>query len=110
VEISVVEKSGVAVVTIAGKVDTLTAPRVARTFAEQTKYHLVADLTLVEYIGSAGVHALLAALKNSRARGGDLRLVNARPTVRRVLDLSGLSHLVQFFSDVNAAAASFGHG
>lgn len=69
--------------------------------------HLVADFTGVDYTSSAGLRALLETVKETRQRGGDLRLAAVQPDVLRVLDLSGFTHILKLFPDIASAVASF---
>lgn len=99
-----------AVVTISGSVDGLTADTLLETlqgYVDAGHVHLVADLERVEYTSSAGLRALLATVKQARQRGGDLRLANINPTVRKVLELSGFTTIMKCYDDVEAAVVSY---
>jgi anti-sigma B factor antagonist len=101
------------VVSIVGSVDALTAGDVGHYLSAQVdngQKQIVADLSQVDFMSSAGLRALLHALKESRQRGGDLRLAAARPGVDHTLKISGLSSILQSFSTVDQAVASFGSG
>ncbi|UCE32327.1 MAG: STAS domain-containing protein [Burkholderiales bacterium] len=99
------------VLEIAGSVDGLTAETLQGAFADQLQSGhtmLVADLGGVDYTSSAGLRVLLAAMKDLRQRGGDLRLAAVQPGVMRVLELSGFTSILKILPDAEAAAASFG--
>jgi anti-sigma B factor antagonist len=49
----------------------------------------------------------LETVKETRQRGGDLRLAAVRPEVLRVLELSGFTGILKVYPDVDAATASF---
>lgn len=98
------------VVSIVGSLDALTADDVLASLqAEITngRTQLVGDLSGVEYTSSAGLRALLAATKEARQRGGDLRLASATDRVYKVLDLSGFTSILRTFPNVETAVASF---
>lgn len=98
------------VVSISGSVDGLTADTLLETLRDHVEAghtRVVADLGGVEYTSSAGLRALLATVKEARRRGGDLRLAEARPNVRKVLDLSGFTSILKLYDDVDAAVGSF---
>lgn len=107
----VVEKRGmVTVVSIDGSVDGTTAGELVRSLREQVAAgapRLVGNLAGVDYTSSAGLRAILEAVKDTRQHGGDLRLAAVRPEVLRVLELSGFTSILQVFPDVEAAVASF---
>ena len=99
------------VVSIAGSIDALTADEVANFLSAQIgsgHKHIVGDLSRVEFMSSAGLRAILAALKDSRQQGGDLRLAAAQPGVEKVLKMSGFTSILKTYSSVDKALASFG--
>src|SRR5687768_137271 len=55
--------------------------------------NLVVDLSEVTYMSSAGLRALVGALKRSREAGGNLVISSPSPRVREVLELAGLSEV-----------------
>ena len=109
-EITVLESGPLTVVGIQGSVDGMTAGALTEALAEQVKNgrsRLIADFTGVDYISSAGLRALLGAMKDARHAGGDFRLAAIRPDVQRVLELSGFLSILKTFADVDGALRSF---
>ena len=109
-EITSEAREHVTVVAISGSVDGLTAPSLAQAFRQQVAeghVRLVADLGRVHYTSSAGLRALLEALKETRQQGGDLRLAAVQPDVLRVLELSGFTGILKVFPAVDEAVKSF---
>jgi anti-anti-sigma factor len=101
----------VAVVAVTGSIDALTAPDLAAAINQQIEEghtQLVADLAGVEYTSSAGLRVLLGAVKETRSKGGDLRLAGIRPDVKKVLDLSGFTSILKHYPDRQSAVASYG--
>jgi anti-sigma B factor antagonist len=109
-EIQVDTVDGVTVVSVQGSLDALTAPEMGRFFSgqiDQGHLQLVADLGQLEYTSSAGLRALLGAVKEARQLGGDLRLAAARPEVLKLLNLSGFTSIMKVFPEIDSAAASY---
>lgn len=109
-ETNVEQREGTTVITVSGSVDGLTAQGLQEAFAAQLdegRARLVADLQAVDYTSSAGLRALLAAMKEARSKGGDLRLAGPQPEVRKVLTMSGFASILKIFDDVDQAVASF---
>ncbi|MFN2322948.1 MAG: STAS domain-containing protein [Trueperaceae bacterium] len=109
-EHSVRPQGAATVVAVSGTVDAVTAPRFAEALQAEVAggaSKLVVDLADVAYISSAGLRAVLAALKAARAAGGDLRLAGAVPAVAQVFDLAGFGSILESFDDVDGAVASF---
>ncbi len=109
-EISFDHHGHVTVAAIAGSLDALTAPQLIEALNQiiaEGHNRLVADMSRVDYTSSAGLRALLGALKEARTQGGDLRLAGAQESVKKVLELSGFTSILKFFPDAAAAVASF---
>jgi anti-anti-sigma factor len=108
--IGVEQHAHVTVIAIAGSVDGATAPVLVASFRKEVSggfIRIVADFSGVEYTSSAGLRALLETVKETRQRGGDLRLAAVQPDVRRVLDLAGFSGILKLYGAVDEAVASF---
>ena len=101
---------GVAVARVEGTVDTVTAEELAEALgAAVAEGHarLVGDLGGVGYTSSAGLRALLGAMKDARRAGGDLRLAAVQPKVMKVLRMSGFTSILKHYPDTEAALASY---
>src|SRR5689334_2284939 len=88
----VIEGQPAPTVTLAGRLDTHTAPQLdaelARLFADgAAPPRLVFDLSQLEYLSSAGIRCFVRARKAVEPRGGKVVLVNPQPPVRKVLDI-----------------------
>ena len=68
---------------------------------------LVADLSQVEFMSSAGLRAILVALREARQNGGDLRLAAAQPGVEKTLKMSGFTSIMKAYPSVGEALSSF---
>ena len=102
--------NGVTVITLTGSIDALTAPAIAESIAgiiSRGGINLVADFRGIDYTSSAGLRVLLGAVKETRSRGGDLRLAGVQPDVMKVLKLSGFTNILKLYGDVDSALASF---
>ena len=109
-EITVVRREHVTVVSVVGSVDGLTAGDFVASLREQVSgghVRLVGDFGRVDYTSSAGLRALLETVKETRQRGGDMRLAAVRPEVLRVLQLAGFTNILKLYPDVDAAVTSF---
>lgn len=77
--------------TLTGRLDTLTAPKleteVALLLDSPDVTSLVFQLEGLEYISSAGIRCLLRARKVLEERGEGVAIVNPQPAVRRVFEI-----------------------
>lgn len=69
--------------------------------------NLVIDLKRVDFLTSAGIKALVNAMRQAQQQGGDLRIANAFGRLHTVLHLAGLDQLVNFYPSVVCATASY---
>ncbi len=100
----------VTVITLAGSIDAMTAPKITEFIQAQIakgNIKLVADISGVDYTSSAGLRVLLGAIKETRAQSGDLRLTGIQPDVQKVLSLSGFTNILKTFDNLDAAVASY---
>jgi anti-sigma B factor antagonist len=90
------------VVAVAGEVDLATAPELParlRDAVASPASAVVADLADVEFLDSSGVGALLIADQTARQHGTGLIVRGAKPAVRRVFDILGLTDQLTIESD-----------
>jgi len=73
---------------------------------EEKPARLVVDLAGVEYISSAGLRAILVAVKRGKALGCALAASGLRPNIREVFDLSGFGNLIPIHASVAEALRS----
>jgi len=90
-----------AVLAVVGEVDLYTAPRLGEALAgviDAGVRQVVLDLSRLSFIDSSGLHAIAAARQRLGAEGGSLVLRSVRPETMRVLDICGLSSIVETIS------------
>lgn len=100
----------VTIVNVVGNLDALTAPKLSEVFNQHIASNtvkIVANLTQLDYSSSAGLRVLLNTARETRQRGGDLRLANVKPTVTKVFDMSGFTSIMKFFPTLDAAVQSY---
>ena len=85
-----------AVLIIAGRIDTVTAPELDKAINEATEdaKHLVLDLKNTEYISSAGLRVLLAAQKKM-SKLGSMKVTNVCAEVMEVFELTGFTDILE---------------
>jgi len=74
--------------------------------AKKKPERIVIDLAQVTYIDSAGLAALILAMQEVEANGGNFFLAGLRETMRSILETSRLDQIFQIFPDVDAALAA----
>lgn len=96
---------------VSGRVDAETAPNLEKQVNKvfnQGQYHVVVDMSGVDFISSAGLRVLVTALKKSRRYNrGDVRLAALSARLKEAFQLVGFNKLFQIFDDVQDAVGSF---
>lgn len=105
-EITETTENGRNVAVLDGRLDTATAAATeARLIALLEKGGLIADLTEVRYVSSAGLRVLLKAAKQAKASSRSFSLVGLQAPVREVFEISGFDRIIPAFA-TRAEAAS----
>ena len=97
------------VLDVSGRLDGATAPEFERAVLAQLDgkpVRLVLDLAGVEYVSSAGLRAILVAVKRGKSVGCALALCRLRDHIREVFDLSGFANVIAIHPTVEEALAS----
>jgi len=103
-------QGAVALVALAGKLDSNTSPQAQQALdavlAGGAK-KMAVDFTALDYISSAGLRVLLGTAKRLSGAGGSLRLFGLNDTVREVFDISGFSTILTVFATEADALKGF---
>jgi anti-anti-sigma factor len=96
---------GYVLVTVAGEVDfaSVAGLRVRLFRLAATGRPLVADLDRVNFIDAAGLGALAGAARRAATAGTSLRVVCARPRIRRLFRVTGLDQAVSLAGTLDEA-------
>ena len=81
-------------ISVAGRVDTVTAPELEAELKFGDATSVVIDLGDVPYMSSAGLRLLLTAHKTMLGKGGELQIANVQPSVKEVFDITGFSDIL----------------
>jgi anti-anti-sigma factor len=109
-EIEVKSLKKVEVIAISGRVDSSSAGEfesVLKGLLDRGRHNLVLDMAKLDYMSSAGLRAIVAALKSARSVGGNV--VISQPSERMVdtLKLVGFQTLFTQYDNVLDAVDSF---
>ena len=96
-EVKILEQNGEKVVSIEGRVDTVTVPDLEMKVSpiwDMPAITLVFDCEKMEYISSSGLRIILTAHKKVTANGGKFIVRNLTREVSSVIDLTGFSRIL----------------
>jgi anti-sigma B factor antagonist len=109
INVNITGKDNVTLVEVKGRVDSMNANQLGEALSGEIdggKVHIVLDLAGVEYMSSAGLREIVNALKKVKP-AGDVRIAQPTERVREVLDMAGLSTILQIFNTQNDALESY---
>jgi anti-sigma B factor antagonist len=104
-------RGAVQIVRLSGSLDMYSFPRLEtqlNTLFQQAQYRIVLDCRDLDYIGSAGLGALIGFAKQAREHDGDVKLLNVPERILKIIELLGFTKVLQVFPDEAAALAAFG--
>jgi anti-anti-sigma factor len=98
----------VTIVAVAGRLDTGTSTRFVNRLDELLAAgpaHLLIEVSRLNYIGSAGLRALLVAAKGATTRGRRLAVCNMTAQIEQLVDLAGLGEVFETYKSREEALA-----
>lgn len=100
------QRHGFATLLVRGDLDCATAPVFRENVALLRRHPAVAiDLSGVPFIDSAGLGALMGGVRRIREVGGVVAVCCPRPSVARVLSMTGFDRIATLYPSLQQAAA-----
>lgn len=109
-ELKIGKIGDVVTINLEGRIDANVAPDIEQKVLSliiEGSCKLVADLSEVVFISSAGLRALITTLKEAKRKNGDLRLVGVKGHVLEVFDITGFSSIFKIYANVEESVRSF---
>jgi anti-sigma B factor antagonist len=109
-EVNFESADNIALVKFSGRIDSMSAGVFGEALCkplEHGQVNVVADLSDVEYMSSAGLREIVTALKKLKKASGDLRLAGVTARVTEIFEMSGLDTVLKIYHTPNAAIASY---
>jgi len=97
------------VLAIEGDIDLHISPAITESLNAMIRKkpdRIVIDLSRATYIDSAGIAALILAMREVKEYGGKFFLSGVQETIRSILETSRLDRIFWIFPDVDAALAA----
>jgi anti-sigma B factor antagonist len=110
-EISSTQYKHCDLVKVHGRVDSSTGPQleeVLNTVFSTNRFHIIIDLSNVEFMASAGLRVLINGQKKcKRFNRGEIVLASVPQNIYGALDLAGFIPLFKIYKDITTAVGSF---
>jgi anti-anti-sigma factor len=100
----------VQIVRLTGSLDMYSFPRLETQLGglfQRGQYRVVLDCRGLDYIGSAGLGALIGFAKQAREHQGDLRLLSVPERILKIIELLGFTKVLRVFTSEQEAVTSF---
>lgn len=100
----------ISVMKVTGRVDSETAPDLDTALSKllnENRNKIVLNLQAVEFLSSAGLRAMVKALKGAQKSGGDVRLAAVSQPIEVILRTVGMMQMFKMYSTSEEAAAGF---
>ena len=100
----------ISIMNVKGRVDSNTAPELEsalENLLKNEKNKIVLNLKAVDYLSSAGLRALVKALKEAQQSGGDLHLAAVSEQIEVILRTVGMMQMFKLFPTNEDAIAGF---
>lgn len=107
-EIQTKEMDGVAVVSMAGEIDSKTAPEAQETLLPFVEAHsrIVMDLSGVSFMSSAGLRTMLLLYRHVTAQNGKVALVGLSEQIQDTMSATGFLDFFELCDTVENAIAA----
>jgi anti-sigma B factor antagonist len=100
----------VQLIRLSGSLDMYSFPRLEAqldALFQQGRYYVVLDCRELDYVGSAGLGALIGFAKQAREHNGDVRLLNVPDRIFMIIELLGFTKVLRVHNIEEDAVASF---
>lgn len=109
-DINIARDGSIILVEVNGRVDSMTANQFGEALnnaLDDGNVNVVVDLGGVEFMSSAGLREIVAALKKAKRASGDLRVAEPTDRVMEVFEMAGLDTILQIFQSTQEAVGSW---
>lgn len=103
-------RGAVQLIRLSGSLDMYSFPRLEaqlNTIFQEGQYYVVLDCRELDYIGSAGLGALIGFAKQAREHKGDVRLLNVPDRIYKIIELLGFTKVLRVHNTEEDAVAGF---
>jgi len=109
-EYSILSKNDITVIKLKGEIDVTVAAKLREVFKSKIDngaIKIIVDLAEVKLIDSSGLGILIVAFKSVKSKGGDIKFVNAKSEVWKIIKLTKLDKHFELFKSPEQAVLSF---
>jgi len=101
-------EGGIRLISLTGKLDAEGSRSVEDEFVRRCAgdhVFVLVDLSQVMFLSSIGIPLLVASAKSVASQGGRLAFLSPQPNVKSVLEITGVTHVIRVYNDLETARA-----
>ena len=105
-QIDVKKSHDLLIVSVEGRMDTVTAPEFQQRMEElldQERKGILMDFGRLEYVSSAGLRSILVTAKKAKSLGGQVSCCSLQDMVKKVFDVSGFTGMLPVYDSLEDA-------
>ena len=99
-------EDGIRLIKLIGRLDMEGTSSIDQEFLQRCageNIFVLVDLSRMSYISSIGIPMLIGAAKTVANQGGRLAFLNPQSNVKSILDITGVSHVIRIYNDLETA-------
>ena len=103
-------QQNIALLQLKGYLDTTTSSEVSnklRDLLNKNIFHLVVDMSKVNYVSSAGWGVFVGEIRHIRENGGDLKIVQMTPEVYDVFEMLEFNRILDYYDTIEESLNDF---
>lgn len=105
--IEFIQKDKLLVIKLTEEIDHHTTEKIRRKIDNEiTRYmprKVLFDFNEVSFMDSAGIGLIIGRYKVAKLFGGEVEIANARPSVKKVLEMSGITRIIKINNEIRIA-------
>jgi len=102
------QDNGISLLKLVGRLDLIGTGEIETKFAgycSGDKVRVAVDLSGVDFLASIGIRLFVLTAKSIAIRGGKMALLNPTPSVRSVLEITGIPAIIPIYDGYESAEA-----
>lgn len=99
-------EDGIRLIKLTGKLDAEGTSEISNQFAQYClgeEVFVLVDLSRMTYLSSIGIPLLVSNAKTVTEHGGRMALLAPQPNVKYVLEITGVTHILRLYNDLESA-------
>ena len=99
-------ESGIRLIKLTGKLDMEGTTSIERQFTQYCageNVFVLADLSRATFLSSIGIPLLVSNARAVASKGGRLAFLSPQPNVKSILEITGVSHVIRIYNDLETA-------